>query len=99
MSTLTESSAWKAIAAHAAAMQSVHMRELFARDPERFARFSLEVDDILIDYSKNRVDAQTMALLFDLARQAQVASWRDRMMSGDRINRTENRAVLHVALR
>jgi glucose-6-phosphate isomerase len=99
MSTLTESIAWKALAAHAGAMQSVHMRELFARDPERFARFSLEVGDVLVDYSKNRVSAETMALLFDLARQAQVASWRDRMMSGDRINRTEDRAVLHVALR
>jgi glucose-6-phosphate isomerase len=99
MSTLTESIAWKALAAHADAMKSVHMRDLFARDPKRFERFSLEVEDVLVDYSKNRVSAETMALLLDLARQAQVASWRERMMAGDRINRTENRAVLHVALR
>jgi glucose-6-phosphate isomerase len=99
MSTLTHSPAWKALATHASAMDGVHMRALFAEDPERFERFSIEVGDLLIDYSKNRVTTGTMGLLFDLARQAQVFEWRDRMMSGDRINRTENRAVLHVALR
>jgi glucose-6-phosphate isomerase len=75
------------------------MRELFAKDPGRFDRFSLELQDILIDYSKNRITPETMELLVDLARQADVATWRDRMFSGEKINRTENRAVLHVALR
>jgi glucose-6-phosphate isomerase len=75
------------------------MRELFAADPRRFDSFSLQVDDVLIDYSKNRVTAETMKLLFDLARQASVLDWRDRMFAGEKINRTEDRAVLHVALR
>jgi glucose-6-phosphate isomerase len=99
MSTLTESPAWKALAAHASTTRGATLRDLFARDPARFDGFSLEVGDLLVDYSKNRVTADTMRLLFDLARQARVFEWRDRMMSGDRINRTENRAVLHVALR
>jgi glucose-6-phosphate isomerase len=99
MSTLTESTAWKALSEHVGTMQSVHVRDLFAGDPARFEQFSLQVEDILVDYSKNRVSKETMALLFALAKQAQVFAWRDRMMSGDRINRTENRAVLHVALR
>jgi glucose-6-phosphate isomerase len=99
MSTLIHSDAWKALADHVGAMQGVHMRDLFAREPSRFDRFSLEVEDVLVDYSKNRVSVETMALLFALAKQAQVFEWRDRMMTGDRINRTENRAVLHVALR
>ena len=75
------------------------MRELFADDPKRFERFSLEVDDVLVDYSKNRVTDETMRLLFDLARQARVFEWRDRMFAGEKINGTEDRAVLHVALR
>ncbi len=99
MSTLTQSTAWKALSEHVRTMQSVHVRDLFAGDPARFEQFSLQVEDILVDYSKNRVSKETMALLFGLAKQAQVFAWRDRMMSGDRINRTENRAVLHVALR
>src|SRR5580698_1206239 len=99
MSTLTNSTAWKALTEHIGATKSMHLRDLFAQDPGRFERFSLEVDDLLLDYSKNRVSAETMALLFALAKQAQVFSWRDKMMSGERINRTENRAVLHVALR
>jgi glucose-6-phosphate isomerase len=99
MSSLIHSIAWKALAEHVGSMKDVHLRDLFAHDSGRFERFSLEVEDLLVDYSKNRVSAETMGLLFALARQAQVFSWRDRMMSGDRINRTENRAVLHVALR
>jgi glucose-6-phosphate isomerase len=99
MSTLTNSTAWKALTEHVAAMQGAHLRDLFAQDSGRFERFSLEVDDLLLDYSKNRVSADTMALLFALAKQAHVFEWRDKMMSGERINRTENRAVLHVALR
>ncbi len=104
MSALTQSPAWQALVRHRAASDSgggsgYRMRELFAAQPERFDRFSLEVEDVLVDYSKNRVTEETMSLLFALARQAKVFEWRDRMMSGEKINRTEDRAVLHVALR
>ena len=99
MSVLTESPAWRALAAHRDAMTAVHMRDLFAADVARFDRFSLEVEDVLVDYSKNRITGETLKLLFDLARQARVFEWRDRMFAGEKINRTEDRAVLHVALR
>ncbi len=85
--------------AHQVQMAAAHMRELFAADPARFERFSLQVGDVLLDYSKNRITEETMALLVRLAEEADVAGWRERMFSGDKINHTENRAVLHVALR
>jgi glucose-6-phosphate isomerase len=75
------------------------MRERFASDPRRFEKFSLQLDDLLLDYSKNRIDDETMDLLLDLARQAEVERWRERMFEGEKINTTEDRAVLHVALR
>src|SRR5690606_9551511 len=84
---------------HYQAIQPLHMRDLFAQDPRRFAKFSLAVDGILLDYSKNRITEQTMALLLALAREADVEGWRERMFRGERINFTEDRAVLHVALR
>ena len=99
MSALTESQAWRALAVHRAAIADRHMRDLFSADPGRFETFSLTVAGILLDYSKNRTTAETMALLVALAAQADVAGWRDRMFAGDKINRTEDRAVLHVALR
>jgi glucose-6-phosphate isomerase len=99
MAALTRSPAWRALERHAQAMATVHLRELFAGDPDRFARFSLRLDDLLLDYAKNRVTDETMGLLFDLARAAGLEDWRTRMFSGDRINVTEDRAVLHVALR
>ena len=75
------------------------LRDLFAADPERFAKLSLRFEDLLLDYSKHRVDARTMGLLFDLARHADVENWRAMMFEGAKINHTEHRAVLHVALR
>ncbi len=99
MSALTESPAWTALVRHREGMEAVHMRDLFAADPERFSRFSLEACGLLFDYSKNRITEHTMGLLFDLARQREVEGWRDRMFAGERINTTENRAVLHTALR
>jgi glucose-6-phosphate isomerase len=99
MSALTDSPAWKALTQHHAAMREVHVRDLFAKDDHRFEKLSLEVEDVLVDFSKHRVTADTMKLLLDLARQAKVFEWRDRMFSGEKINRTEDRAVLHVALR
>lgn len=99
MSTLTRTPAWRALADHAASMRKEHMRDLFARDPGRFTSFSLEVGEILLDYSKNIATSQTMDRLMDLARQAEVETWRDRMFAGEKINFTEGRAVLHSALR
>lgn len=84
---------------HRAAMARVHMRDLFAADPQRFERFSLRVGGVLLDYSKNRITEETMALLVRLAEEADVAGWRERMFAGEKINHTENRSVLHVALR
>jgi glucose-6-phosphate isomerase len=99
MTVLTAAPAWQALEAHAAAMGERHLRELFAQDPERFRRFSFQLGDLLLDYSKHRITADTMELLFELARSVDVEGWRDRMFMGDKINTTEDRAVLHVALR
>jgi glucose-6-phosphate isomerase len=99
MSKLTESKAWQALAAHRRALEAAHIRSLFAQEPNRFAAFSVRFEDVLLDYSKHRITAETMRLLFDLARQAELSAFIDRMFSGERINVTENRPVLHVALR
>ncbi|MEK7438390.1 MAG: glucose-6-phosphate isomerase [Pseudomonadota bacterium] len=98
-SKLTQSPAWKALQAHQAEIAQVQMRELFARDPGRAREFSLEAGALLLDYSKQRVTGTTLALLADLARQADVEGWRTRMFAGEHINVSEDRAVLHVALR
>ncbi|MGD8309780.1 MAG: glucose-6-phosphate isomerase, partial [Chromatiales bacterium] len=90
---------WQALAGHWQEIEPLHMRDLFAQDPERFDTFSLEACGILLDYSKNRITHGTMALLTELAEAADVQGWIRRMFSGDRINSTEHRAVLHVALR
>jgi len=99
MQPLTESAAWRALAEHHEAIAGRHMRELFAEDPERFTRFSRRAGDLLLDFSKNRITEQSLGLLLDLAEQAGVADWRERMFRGEAINATEGRAVLHVALR
>jgi glucose-6-phosphate isomerase len=99
MALFTELPAQAALAAHFDEVKNLRMRDLFAADPERFARFSLRLGDVLFDYSKNRITDRTMALLFDLARQAGVEARRDAMFAGEKINVTEDRAVLHVALR
>ena len=75
------------------------MRQLFAEDEQRFEHFSQEFDGLLLDYSKNRITRETMELLCELARAASLEAWRDAMFLGDKINSTENRAVLHTALR
>ncbi len=96
---LSQTPAWLALQAHHAEIAEAKLRDLFEQDPERFARFSIEADGLLLDFSKNRVTAETMALLHALAAQADVAGWRGRLFAGERINVTEDRAVLHVALR
>jgi glucose-6-phosphate isomerase len=99
MSALTSSAAWQALVAHRRELESLHMRELFARDPQRFERLSREACGVFVDYSKHRATDETMDKLVGLARHAEVERWRDRMFAGERINATEDRAVLHVALR
>ncbi len=99
MSALTSSAAWRALERHAGAMAQTQLRDLFAANPGRFESFSLRLDDLLLDYSKNRISGQTMALLLDLAREAGLEAWRARMFAGEKINITEDRAVLHIALR
>jgi glucose-6-phosphate isomerase len=90
---------WKALQAHFKQMEAVQLRQLFANEPGRAARFSLEVEDLFIDYSKNRVTAETMGLLLALAGVVNLRQSIDDMFAGRKINETENRAVLHVALR
>jgi glucose-6-phosphate isomerase len=99
MSGLTDSVAWQALQQHRTAMQDTHMRDLFNNDPQRFEKFSRQFEDILLDYSKNIITDETLGLLLDLARHVDIEGWRQRMFSGDKINITEDRAVLHVALR
>jgi glucose-6-phosphate isomerase len=91
--------AWSALNDHAASMQAVHLRELFEQDPKRFSSFSIEDDGLLLDLSKNRITQETLALLLGLAEDVGLEAWRDRMFAGEPINITEDRAVLHVALR
>lgn len=97
--SIVDSAAWKALQAHHSQIAPVHMREMFAKDPQRFERFSIRFQDMLVDFSKNRIVPETMPLLLNLAREAQVEAWRDKMFAGEKINVTENRAVLHIALR
>ena len=99
MSTLTQSPEWKALQSHHTAVSQQHMRELFRADPKRFDRFSLRFEDVLLDYSKNRVTGETMDLLRKLAMAADLPRWTEKMFAGEKINITEDRAVLHVALR
>ncbi len=99
MTKLTQSPAWLALKSHHSAVAELQMREMFRNDPERFARFSVQLADLLFDYSKNRITTETISLLLDLARQAQLAEWIARMFGGDKINVTEHRAALHTALR
>ena len=99
MASVEDSPAWTALEAHHRKVAGLAMGALFEGDPGRFERFSLTLGDILVDYSKNRVTAETMDLLVALARAADVEGWRARMFEGQAINSTECRAALHVALR
>ncbi len=99
MTKLTQSPAWQALKAHHAAIEPVHLRQMFADDPARSEKFSLRLGDLLFDYSKNRINDETVSLLIALARQAELPAWIARMFSGEKINSTEQRAALHTALR
>ena len=90
---------WKALQFHHKEIKSFHLRDLFQQHPERAEKFSLEVCDLFLDYSKNRITSETMPLLMKLAGTAGLRDEINAMFSGEKINVTENRAVLHVALR
>ncbi len=95
---LTERSEWKALEAHCAELKDAHLRDLFA-DAGRAARFTLGAGELRLDYSKNRITDETISLLLKLAESAQLGQWIEAMFTGEKINATENRAVLHTALR
>ncbi|NDC80392.1 MAG: glucose-6-phosphate isomerase, partial [Verrucomicrobia bacterium] len=88
---------WKALASHASSVPP--MRDLFAQDPNRAANLSHRWNDLFLDYSKNRITPETLKLLRQLLKESKVEELRDRMFRGETINFTENRAVLHIALR
>lgn len=90
---------WQKLAQHAVQMDGVEMRQLFNADPQRFEHFSIQSDSLLFDFSKNRITQQTLDLLYQLASAAELPCWREKMFSGEKINHTEQRAVLHTALR
>ncbi|MGN4983875.1 glucose-6-phosphate isomerase [Aeromonas dhakensis] len=96
----TQTQAWQALEAHFAANKETQLKDLFAQDPQRFDKFSLTFGgDILVDYSKNLITEETLKLLVDLAKETDLRSAIDAMFNGDKINMTEGRSVLHVALR
>lgn len=95
----TDTTAWKKLRAHFRTMKSRHMREMFRKDPRRFLKFSLMFEDITVDFSKNILSGKTLKLLLELARECRVQNAIEEMFSGEKINETEGRAVLHVALR
>ncbi|MBM4054019.1 MAG: glucose-6-phosphate isomerase [Planctomycetes bacterium] len=90
---------WNSLTDHFKAIQKVHMKTLFAEDPDRFKKFSLRFADILVDYSKNIITNETVKRLIDLAKEANLEDAIKKMFTGDTINETENRSVLHIALR
>ena len=99
MTALTATPSWRALTAHHAQIKDVHLRSLFADDPGRAERFCAEGAGLFLDYSKNRITDETLRLLLRLAEERGVAKRRDAMFAGEKINATERRAVMHVALR
>jgi glucose-6-phosphate isomerase len=95
----TETQSWRKLSEHFEETKDLHMRDLFATDPQRFNRFSIRFNDILLDFSKNRITEETIQLLIDLADEIVLGDAIQQMFEGAKINQTENRAVLHTALR
>jgi len=95
----TDTAAWKKLTAHYKTMKSKHMRDMFRKDHRRFSKFSLMFEDITVDFSKNILSGKTLKLLLELAQECRVRNAIEEMFSGEKINQTEGRAVLHVALR
>ncbi|QYN51197.1 glucose-6-phosphate isomerase [Apibacter sp. ESL0404] len=95
----TETRAWQLLKEHYDQIKDKHLRQWFKEDPQRFDKFSIQFNDILFDYSKNRIEEKTLKLLIQLAEETHVKEAIEKQFSGDKINETENRAVLHTALR
>ena len=99
MPQVKQHNTWQKLESHRKFWKNLRLRDLFAKDKKRFDRFSISIDDLLFDYSKNLITAETMKLLVKLAKESRVELMREAMFAGDRINLTEDRAVLHTALR
>jgi glucose-6-phosphate isomerase len=97
--SLTQRPAWQALTRHFQQIQDIHLRQLFASDPQRGERLALEAEGLYLDYSKNRITDETIRLLIALAEECGLRQKIDAIFRGEKINVTENRAVLHVALR
>jgi len=97
--SIKQLSSWLELERHFESSNKLHMRDLFAQDSQRFQRFSIEWNEFLFDYSKNRITKETLSLLLKLAREAEVPIWIEKMFTGERINFTEDRSVLHTVLR
>ena len=95
----TETQSWKDLVDHFKEMKSVHMKDLFASDPDRFKKYSIRFNGILVDYSKNIITEETLKLLLKLTDDVGLRDALNMMFTGERINETEDRAVLHTALR
>src|SRR5687768_234203 len=98
MTALKQSPEWLALVSHRRMVVELSLRELFARDPHRYGRFSLELDGLLLDFSKNLITEDTLRLLVALARASGLEEWRRRLFAGEPVNHTEQRPALHVAL-
>lgn len=92
-------SSWKILQQLADAKKHTHMKQLFGQDPQRFDQYSIKLPSMLFDYSKNVIDSEIMQALLDLAEETEIVPWREKMFAGEKINKTENRPVLHTALR
>ena len=99
MTSITHSKSWIQLKKHHDEFSNSHMRDLFNDDPDRFNKFNLQFDDLLYDFSKNIVSQDTLNLLYDVAQEAHLSDWVNTLFSGEKINFTENRAALHIALR
>jgi len=99
MSTLTQSPAWLALQTHQSVMSQIHLSDLFQQDNQRFNKYSLLFNDVLLDYSKQPVNDETIGLLLKLSQQQDLESWIKQLFQGEKINNTEHRAALHCALR
>lgn len=99
MPELTCTNAWLALQKHYEEFKHIHMRDLFEEDDQRFDKYSLQLDGILYDYSKNRINDKTIELLLQLVEETELPLWIEKMFNGEAINHTEQRAVLHTALR
>ena len=95
----TETAAWKELIAHQAEMKNIQMKDLFKENPKRFEQMSIYFEDILFDYSKNILNEETLEKLLQLVEECKVAEARKSMFAGEKINQTEDRAVMHTALR